>query len=88
MGSLVWSDLDNDGFRDSGEPGMSDVTLGAYMTNAAGLVYCGTTRARRTAPIFPRHGGWHQWVIRIQRPNSRRKRAVGMPLSGGARECR
>ena len=85
LGSLVWSDLDDDGVRDSAEPGISNVVLNLSMTNATGLVYWGTTQSAADGTYF-----FHDlmdgtnWVVRIPASNFAPGGALfGTPFSGG-----
>ncbi|MGI5868049.1 MAG: SdrD B-like domain-containing protein [Kiritimatiellia bacterium] len=85
LGSLVWSDLNNNGVWDAGEPGIPDVTLELYITNATGLVYWGTTQSASDGTYF-----FHDlmnntnWVVRIPASNFEPDGALyGTPISGG-----
>lgn len=86
LGSLVWSDLDNDGAWDSGEPGIPGVVLELYMTHAAGLVYWGSaTSALDGTYLFSDLMDGTNWVVRIPASNFAPEGALfGFPMSGGA----
>ncbi|MGI6496617.1 MAG: SdrD B-like domain-containing protein [Kiritimatiellia bacterium] len=85
LGSLVWNDLDNNGAWDSGEPGISGVTLELYITNATGLVYWGTTQSAADGTYFFRDLVDNtNWVVRIPASNFAPGGALyGTPLSSG-----
>ena len=85
LGSLVWSDLNNNGMWDSGEPGIPGVTLELYITNATGLVYWGTTQSAADGTYFFRDLVDNtNWVVRIPAPNFAPGGALySTPLSSG-----
>jgi protocatechuate 3,4-dioxygenase beta subunit len=85
LGSLVWSDLNNNGTWDSGEPGISGVTLELYITNATGLIYWGTTQSASDGTYFFRDLVDNtNWVVRIPASNFAPGGALyGTPLSSG-----
>jgi len=85
LGDLVWSDTDNDGVRDAGESGISDVTLNLYRdTDSSGGLTAGVD-ALETSTTTDANGNYGfgdllpgDYVVQVDTSNF----AVGGALAG------
>ena len=70
LGSLVWSDLDNDGIQDAAEPGLAGVRIDLYLTNATGrALWASTNSAVDGTFFFGDLPGGAVWLLNIPATN-------------------